>query len=375
MRIVADDKIPFLKGVLEPFAEVVYLPGDQITAAILKNADALLTRSITKCNAQLLHKSSVQFIASATIGDDHIDKDYCSKNNIQWVTAKGCNAAAVEQYVTSALLTLSEKNNFILRNKTIGIVGVGNIGSRIANVAQLLGMKVLLNDPPRERLEGSDQFVSLVHILKNADIISFHVPLVKAGEDKTLHLADENFFKQIAKKCILINTSRGNVVENNELKKALEVGIVSHSIIDVWEGEPEINTDLFDLVDIATPHIAGYSLEGKANGTAMVVEAVSKHFSLGLYDWYPKLENEKVKISIDGLGLSEQNIACEVFKQVYPIQNDDSSLRKDPSNFELLRREYNFRKENSSYILNLKNVSSEVMHLMRNLGFVVQNNN
>ncbi len=372
MRIVADDKIPFLKGVLEPFAEIVYLPGDQISAAALKKTDALLTRSITKCNAELLHDTSVKLIASATIGDDHIDKKYCAENDIKWETAKGCNAGAVEQYVISAILHLAQKNNFELKDLTIGIIGVGNIGSRVARIAKLLGMKVLLNDPPRERKEGSEEFVSLNQVLSDANIITFHVPLIIDGEDKTRHIADESFFKNLSKNCILINTSRGEVVKNTTLKQAISEGIIKKLVLDVWENEPDLDEELLSMVDIATPHIAGYSLKGKAMGTSMTVQAVSKYFNLGIDNWFPPLSFDRNTIIMDGSKLSDKEIISQVFENVYPIQIDDTALRNNPRHFESLRRDYVFRKENDSFILNLKNVNSELISLLEKLGFVVK---
>ena len=375
MKIVADDKIPFLKGVFEPFANVEYLPGDRISCAALKNTNALLTRSITKCNAELLDNTSLKFIASATIGDDHIDKAYCLENNIQWTTAKGCNASAVEQYVITSLLLVAQRQNIILRDQTIGIIGVGNIGSRVARVCNLMGMKVLLNDPPRERKEVLNTFISIEEIQAKADIITFHVPLYSSGEDKTFHLADDSFFKQLKKKCVLINASRGEVVDGNALKQAIKQGVIKNAIMDVWENEPKIDSELLELVDIATPHIAGYSISGKANGTSMTVQAVSKHFNLGIDNWFPELDSKIQTIKIDGAGLSDQEILNKIYNQIYPIQNDDTALRNDAVNFEKLRREYTFRSENDSFQLNLMNVSHELGITLKSLGFIIQKNN
>jgi len=375
MKIVADDKIPFLKGVFEPFAKVDYLPGDQITVDALKTADALLIRSITKCNENLLKDTSVKFIATATIGDDHIDKHYCAENEIQWSSAKGCNALAVEQYVTTALLLLARNHNLNLKDQTIGIIGVGSIGSKIARVAKLFRMKVLLNDPPRARNEGSGKFVSVKLILEKADIISLHVPITKMGEDKTLHLANENFFHQLKRNCIFINTSRGEVVDSFALKQALMNGVVKHTIIDVWENEPDISPELLDLVEIATPHVAGYSLSGKAKGTSMAVHAVSKYFNLGLDNWYPAISVERKTIEIDGSELSDQEIIYKIYNQVYSIRDDDEALRNSVNHFEKLRREYVFRNENNFFNLKIKNVKSELIYLLKKLGFIIQTNN
>jgi len=369
MRIVADDKIPFLKGVLEKYAEVNYLPGDKISNADLLNADALLTRSITICNEDLLQNTSIKLIASATNGDDHIDKEYCSKNSIAWRNAKGCNTDAVVQYFTTALLKMAEEKNVELKGKTIGIIGVGNIGSRIQHVVELLGLKVLLNDPPRARNEGKEGFVDLEEIKETADIFTLHVPLSYGEQDKTFHLLDQEFFDGLKKPLILINTSRGAVIDTIALKDATREGKMINSCLDVWESEPEIDEELLGMVDIATPHIAGYSIEGKAKGTAMVVKAVSEFFSLGIIDWYPDITPGAIKLDMNCLNLADQKILQKVYSEVYPIKIDDDKFRANPENFELLRREYNYRYENQNYFLNLESASDSAINMLSDLGF------
>ena len=369
MKIVADDKIPFLKGVLEKYAEVIYLPGDLITKSHLLDADALLTRSITQCNEELLSNTSVKLIASATIGDDHIDKDFCKRNNITWTTAKGCNAAAVEQYFTAGLLALTEKYKIELTGKTIGIIGVGNIGKRVQKVSQLLGLKVLLNDPPRERMEGLTGFSTLDEIQEKADIITLHTPLNYGGADKTFHLIDQTFLNGLKRPVILINSSRGAVVDSSSLKNAIEERKVKYTILDVWEGEPEIDGELIKLTDIATPHIAGYTLEGKANGTLMVVKAVGDFFNLELSDWKPEIPTKTTMLVIDCSSLADIDVMQKVFKQIYPIFNDDQSLREKPEEFEKLRRDYKYRRENDTFNLSLTGTSEKLQQILKELGF------
>ncbi len=199
MKIIIDDKIPYIKGALEPYAEVIYMPGGKTTAEVVKDADALITRTRTKCNEKLLAGSSVKFIATATIGFDHIDTAYCQKANIIWTNAPGCNSSSVEQYIASALMVMAEKKGFNLSEKTIGVVGVGNVGKKVARIADIFGMKVLLNDPPRARAESPEGFVELDVILRESDIITLHVPLNYEGIDKTFHLADESFFLKCSK--------------------------------------------------------------------------------------------------------------------------------------------------------------------------------
>ncbi len=372
MKIVADDKIPFLKGVLEPFAEVVYLPGDKIKKAQLKDADSLLTRSITLCNNELLENTSVKLIASATIGDDHIDKEFCKSNKINLTTAQGCNANAVVQYFTSALLSISELSGFTLKDKTIGIIGVGNIGSKIEKVCRALEMKVLLNDPPRERQEGSRDFSDLKTIRQQADIITFHVPLTFGGTDKTFHLFDHTFADNLSKPVILFNTSRGPVADSEALKYGKEQGKISRLILDVWEGEPHIDPELLELVTIGTPHIAGYSIEGKAKATEMVVQSVSEFFNLPLKNWKPETDLKNIVLDIDLKGLNEQQSLQKVFRAVYDIRKDDELLRENPSDFERIRGNYVFRRENTGYSLKLKNSNQNIVQVLSELGFKIE---
>ena len=289
IKIIADSKIPFLKGVFENVAEINYLNPSDITHETVKDADALIIRTRTNCNAALLDNTNVKFIATATIGFDHIDTEYCKQNNITWINAPGCNSYSVKQYIASALLTIACKKNINLSEKSIGVVGVGNVGSKVARVAEIFGMKVLLNDPPLERREGKNNFVSIEQIISESDFITFHVPLIKDGIDKTYHMADESFFNKLKKKVILFNTSRGPVVKNIALKNAIIGGKIEAALLDVWENEPNIDLELLDKVEIATPHIAGYSADGKANGTSVSVRSVSEFFNLGIdKNWYPK---------------------------------------------------------------------------------------
>jgi erythronate-4-phosphate dehydrogenase len=281
MKIVADDKIPFLRGALEQMAEVLYVPGKDIRNETIRDADALLVRTRTKCNGDLLKDTKVRFIGTATIGFDHIDTHYCEKNGIVWTNAPGCNSSSVQQYIVSALLKLSKDHSFSLEGKTIGIVGVGNVGSKVEKAARILGMNVMLNDPPRARREGNRKFVLLGDILYNADIITAHVPLNVVGEDKTYHLFNEKSFKKMRKGTWFINSSRGEINDTTSLRRALSSDKI-RAVIDVWENEPDIDNGLMHLAFLATPHIAGYSTDGKANGTAMVVNSLCEFFGLPL---------------------------------------------------------------------------------------------
>jgi len=374
MKIVADDKIPFLKGALEPYAEVIYIPGKQIDREILKDCDALLIRTRTKCTADLLDGTNVRFIGTATIGLDHIDTHYCNKNKIIWTNAPGCNSSSVQQYIAAALLKVSSENSFNLQGKTLGIVGVGNVGSKVEKFARTIGMNVLLCDPPRARLEGKKNFHSLNALLSESDIVTLHVPLNVVGEDCTYHLFNDERFKKIRRGTWFFNSSRGEVAETNALKQVLDSGNLGGAVIDVWENEPDIDTELMEQAFIATPHIAGYSTDGKANGTAMVVNSLSKYFNLSLENWYPGNVPLPAfpSISIDCKGKSEEEIFREIVLHTYNIDEDNERLRLSPSDFEKLRGDYPLRREFTSYSVRLKDGSEEVRQMLETLGFKVK---
>ena len=375
MKILVDDRIPFIKGALEPVAEVLYLPGDRIGPGEVKEADALIIRTRTKCNAHVLKDSKVKFIATATIGFDHIDTSFCEASGIHWQNAPGCNAKSVEQYILSALLTLAEKKQFELAGKTIGIVGVGHVGSKIERVCKLLGMNVLLNDPPRARSEGADTFVSLKQVMQDADIITLHVPLSISGEDSTWHFINHLFFSSLRKKTILINSSRGEVVDSFALKHAIHSGILDSVVLDVWENESLIDLELLWRVNIATPHIAGYSVDGKANGTKMSVQGVSEFFQLGLDDWEPKglPVPEKTEILIDSTEKNLQQIIYEAVIASYNILEDDKRLRDSVNTFERQRGSYPVRREFDSFSVKLANDPTGAAQVLKDLGFNILN--
>jgi erythronate-4-phosphate dehydrogenase len=373
IKVVADNKIPFLKGALENVAQVIYLPGSKITRDHLLDADALITRTRTKCNEALLKGTSVKLITSATIGFDHIDTQWCEVNGIQWTNAPGCNSASVRQYLASALSCILQKEKKKFEEITLGIVGVGNVGSKVEKMARTLGIRVLLNDPPRERAEMSDKFTSLETLVNESDIITLHVPLNKAGQDKTFHLADESFFRQMKKGAWFINTSRGEVVEIEALKKALQSSHLAGAIIDVWEDEPHADAELVALVDIATPHIAGYSADGKANGTAMSVQAISSFFGLGLDDWYPKdlppAPKNILELACEGKDMEE--IFTEVSLFAYDIFSDSQKLKSSLATFEEQRGSYPIRREPEALTVRLVGNNENCRNFLKELGYRV----
>jgi len=373
MKIIIDDKIPYIQGAFEGVAEVVYLPGSKTTPEIAKDADAIVTRTRTICNEKLLAGSSVKFIATATIGYDHIDTDYCDANNIRWTNAPGCNSKSVEQYIASGLMVLAERKGWKLNEKCIGVVGVGNVGSKVARFCELLGMKVLLNDPPRERVEGSLKFVSLETIRREADIITLHVPLETKGENATFHLVNELFLNTLNQEPILINSCRGEVIDTLATKTALLKGLISGFVCDCWENEPDIDPELLALTDLATPHIAGYSRDGKATGTLMSVQAISDFFSLGLNNWRPsgvELPTHSV-IEIDGTGLTDQDIIAKGVLSTYDIRDDDRRFRANTAEFELQRGDYPVRREFPAYTLKTVNVQEAIRNKLKLLGFAL----
>ncbi len=374
MKIIADDKIPFLKGALEPYAEIVYVPGKDINTDMLKDTDALLIRTRTRCTESLLAGTGVKFIGTATIGFDHIDTQYCKKNNILWTNAPGCNSFSVQQYLAAALLKISSENQYNLKDKTLGIIGVGNVGSKIEKFAQILGMKVLLNDPPRARQEGRKNFLSINTVLSESDIITVHVPLNVAGEDQTYHLFNDESFKKVKRGAWFINSSRGEVTDTQALKKVLYSGKLSGAVIDVWENEPDIDPELMQQAFISTPHIAGYSTDGKVNGTAAVVNSLGSYFNLPLVSWYP--ENvpppSSPYIPIDCSGKSEEEIIGEAVFHTYNIDEDSKRLRRSSANFEKQRSDYQLRREFTSYTVNLHNGNDTVSQMLEKLGFKVK---
>jgi len=373
MKFIIDDKIPYIKGALEPFGEVIYLPGSKTTPEIAKDADAIVTRTRTICNEKLLKDSSVKFIATATIGFDHIDTAYCEQAGIKWTNAPGCNSKSVEQYIASTLFVLAQKHHFNLKGKTIGVVGVGQVGTKVARFCELIGMNVLLNDPPRAREEGTEKFVSLETIQQKADIITLHVPLNMDGNDATFHLADETFFQNLPHRPYVINSCRGEVIDCLAAKKALNNKQIRGLVLDCWENEPDLDLELLAACDIATPHIAGYSRDGKANGTTMSIQAISRFFNLGADNWKaPNIElPEQTIIAINGFNCTEEQIISKAVLSTYDIRQDDAALRKNPGDFEKLRGDYPVRREFPVFTINAANIPDHSLATLRQIGFQI----
>ncbi|MCR5561096.1 MAG: 4-phosphoerythronate dehydrogenase [Bacteroidales bacterium] len=340
MKIVADSSIPFLKGVFEPYGEVVFKPGSEIRKEDLSDTDALIVRTRTRCTADLLEGTPVKIIATPTIGTDHIDLQWCRENGVFVQNAPGCKSGAVMNYFFSALYGAAARKSIPLAGSTLGLIGVGHVGSRIELVARTLGFHVLMCDPPRAEAEGEAQFCSLDYLLENSDVVTLHAPL----SPETRRMADADFFSKMKMGAFFINTARGELLDEDALMEAIpRLGPV---ILDVWNHEPAINQTLMSMVDIATPHIAGYSYQGKQLGTAASVRAVARFFGITeLYEFFPETEVKELEaVHLDVSDLSQGQIAS-LFQYNYPIFTDDFLFRMNPDGFERMRYEYRYRRE------------------------------
>lgn len=358
--------------------DVIAVETGEFTSEAVHDADVLIVRSETKVNQSLLESRRVKFVGTATIGTDHIDLDYLISKGIAFASAPGCNSNSVKEYIVAALLHLSSTKGFSLKGKTIGVVGVGNVGSKVVKVAEALGMTVLQNDPPRARIEGSSIFVPLDELM-SADIITLHVPLTKLGEDATYHLFDEKRISRIRSETIFINTSRGAVVETASLKKAIRDKRIASTIIDVWENESKIDTELLSAVTIGTPHIAGYSLEGKTNAVRMVREAFCDHFQIES-SWDPKAElgmPDITDIKVPEDILQKEEILHRIVNQCYNIAYDDEKLSGmltlpgmyRAEYFKKLRTNYQTRREFTNVTVHLPTQHESLKEIITALGF------
>ena len=357
MKIIIDDKIPFMRGQAERLGTAVYLPGAAITADDVRDADALIVRTRTRCDEALLKGSRVKFIATATIGFDHIDTAWLAKNGIGWTNCPGCNAGSVAQYVESALLLLARAGRIRLdAATTLAVVGVGHVGTQVALMAKRLGLNLLLCDPLRLQgcggvEEGSAAAggiadaaccATLDDVCQQADIITFHTPLTRQGLHATYHLASADFFSRLQRRPVVINSSRGEVVDTSALLGALRGGIVREAVVDTWENEPNISRELLDQAFLATPHIAGYSADGKANGTRMSLEAVARFFGVDcLFD----VEAPAVPPTFRYYPEAPDDAAANPSLALYDPRRDSDALKADPAAFERLRGNYPLRRE------------------------------
>lgn len=369
MKIVADNTVPYLKGVAEPIADVTYLTSNEFTPDRIHDADTLIVRSIDKCTRELLEGSRVRLITSATIGFDHIDTRYCDEAGITWKNSPGCNAVSVAQYVLAGLITTALRKGEALQGKTIGIVGVGHVGKEVEKLCTAYGMKVLCNDPPRAEAEGENGFVSLDAITAQADIITFHTPLTKEGRFATRHLADAAFFGKLRRKPWFINASRGAVHDTQALLQAWKEGKVGEGIIDCWENEPRIDRELLAAAAIATPHIAGFSADGKANGTRMCLENIEAFFGVKVEKISEVVPPAPANPVIDLDAFTGNRIEQAILATFNPLAVD-KALREEPDKFEWFRANYRHPREYQAYTI--AHATPDEAALLRNLGFRIQ---
>lgn len=376
MLIVADENIPLLDAFFQGFGEIRRYPGRSIDASCVKDADVLLVRSVTQVNRQLLQGSNVRFVGTCTIGTDHLDLGYFAEAGIQWSSAPGCNARGVVDYVLGSLLTLADLDGVSLGDRVYGVVGAGEVGGRLVRVLHGLGWKVLVCDPVRQATEGGE-FVDLPTILDQCDVISLHTPLQREGEHPTWHLLGESQLAALRPGTWLINASRGPVVDNQALRELLLDREDVHAVLDVWEGEPQVDLQLADLCTLATPHIAGYSLDGRQRGTAQIYQALCRFLGqseqVHLSDLLPKAPLAQLEFAASADPAWALATLC---RAVYDPRRDDADLRRSLSEdvaeqraaFDLLRKHYPQRREIDGLKVRLQDEAPQLAQMVSALG-------
>lgn len=379
MLIVADENIPLIEEFFADFGEIRRLPGRQINRTDVHDADILLVRSVTKVDRELLEGSAVRFVGTCTIGTDHLALDYFQQAGIQWSSAPGCNARGVVDYVLGSLLTLAEIEGADLTQRTYGVVGAGEVGGRLVNVLRSLGFNVLVCDPVREAVEGAG-YVGLEQIIEQCDVLSLHTPLDKSGDYPTWHLFDQQRLEQLKPGTWLINASRGPVVDNAALREVLTRREDLQAVLDVWEGEPQVDRELADLCVLATPHIAGYSLDGKQRGTAQIYQALCDFLGhtpqVKLADLLPSPWLAKVELSADSDPAWALGMLC---RGVYDPRRDDADFRRSLVGtaqeqklaFDGLRKHYPIRREIEGLPVHIAGDSVALKQLVKALGAVL----
>ena len=367
IHIVIEASIPYLRGAIEQMGHVTYLPSGDFTNETVRDADWLIIRSITKITPELLEGSRVRLITTATIGFDHIDTGYCSSHGITWFNAPGCNAGGVGQYFASWVSLLALRGEIKPEEMTIGIIGAGNTGKEVQRFASALGMRVLLNDPPRAEKEGASGFVPIEAIAREADIIEFHVPLTKTGAHPTYHLLDEALVQKLARKPIVANLCRGPVTKTEALLEGLRTDQISRLVIDCWEGEPEISRPLLEAAEIATPHIAGFSAEGKRRGAYVCAEHGAAFFGLPM----PAIEEPPMP-SAPLIDLSDVHGRDQVYHALlctFDPRRPDRLLRDHTGDFERLRKSYEYPREAPAFTVS--GADPDFAPILKAIGFKV----
>lgn len=377
VKILVDENMPYAQTLFSRLGDVLAVPGRPIPREALADADALMVRSVTKVNADLLAGTPVNFVGTATAGTDHVDDAWLAGQGIGFSAAPGCNAIAVVEYVFSALLILAQRDGWQLRDKTVGIVGVGNVGSRLQARLEALGVKTLLCDPPRAERGDTGPFWPLEKLVAEADILTFHTPLYKSGPHRTQHMVDAELLAALPAGRVLVNACRGEVVDNAALLAALTGGKALSTVLDVWEPEPDLSLPLLRAVDIGTAHIAGYSLEGKARGTTQVFEAYSRFLGrpqdVPLASLLPAPDFGELTLNGDLSRTLDEGVLLRLMHLVYDVRRDDAPLRRvagQPGEFDKLRKFYQERREWSSLCIHCDDEATAT--LLTRLGFTAR---
>lgn len=379
MKIVCASSVLLGKEAFSTLGDVVVVPEKSITSEMVRDADALITRSKVRVDAKLLEKSSVSFVGTATAGTDHFDIPCLEERQVHWCSAPGCNANSVAEYVVASLLSLSSRYGMPLDGKTMAVIGVGHVGRRVVEVARVLGLNVLQNDPPLFAATNSVVFRPLDEVLGQADIVTLHLPLTDHGPYATRKMVDSRFFERVKPGCVFINASRGEVVDEAALIHAYDHGVVMHGILDVWDGEPAISADLLNRMDVGTPHIAGYSYEGKLNGTVRVYREACNFFEVQP-TWEPKLDMATQDVRVDARERSDVDVLCEMVRHAYDIDSDDFALRAGmrgkeegrAAHFDRLRAHYPTRREFPNVHVRISHASARLAIKAAALGFKVE---
>ena len=374
MKILIDENMPYAEQLFSQIGEVILKPGRTLSANDLVDIDALMIRSVTRVNETLLAKANkLRFVGTATAGMDHIDKALLKEKGIFFTAAPGCNKVGVAEYVVSVIMVLAQQHGFSIFDKTIGIIGAGQVGSYLQQCLEGIGIKVIINDPPKEGAGDSRTFTSLNVLLEQADIISIHTPIVRDGEHPTHHLFDQDVLDKLRADQILINAARGPVIDNAALKTRLYKQDGFIAALDVFEFEPEVDMDLLPLLAFATPHIAGYGLEGKARGTTMIFNRYCEYLNHNLRVH----ENELLpKAPIPELVLErvwDEITLYNLTQLIYDVRKDDSLFRREIGNndaFDRMRKNYWDRREYSSLTLR-GNIETNLRPLAK-LGFQIE---
>jgi erythronate-4-phosphate dehydrogenase len=381
MKIICSSSMPYAREAFSTLGEVELVEGRSISPAHVKDADILAVRSTTPINRALLSGSSVRFVGTATIGTDHIDQRWIEESGIFWMASPGCNATSVGEYITAALLHMACRHGWVLSEKTIGIIGVGHVGTKVAERCRALGMNVLLNDPPRHRVSGSKEFIPLSDMLKQADILTLHVPLEKDGQDPTWHLVNDLFLEHLKPGACLINSARGSIIDNDQLIEACGGDTLKYLILDTWEGEPCVRKELLGAVSLGTPHIAGYSFEGKAMGTDMVYRAACEFLGQEpVWNIEDVLPAPPVPfVMLDAADKRFEESLHEVVSKVYDIASDSESFlgsqagtdQERSAAFDRHRNDYPVRREFRYTTVEVKNGTQHLLNVLSMLGFKI----